>query len=94
MGHLVRYVFNFEKDQKKHFDKLIELLEDEGEIADSDNWSDKYGGQIDIEWRCGYSFDIKDWLSENGFKGKCSIEIYYLERDPDEIISYEGEKDV
>ena len=88
MGHEVRYVFEFEGKHKKDYDKLLKLLEDEGEYADE--YDDEYGGHIDIVMQHSHSFNIGEWLQEHGYKGECKINIYYLERDPDDTIYFNG----
>ena len=102
MGHEVRYVFEFEGKHKKDYDKLLKLLEDEGEYADkllklledegeyADEYDDEYGGHIDIVMQHSHSFNIGEWLQEHGYKGECKINIYYLERDPDDTIYFNG----
>jgi hypothetical protein len=86
MGTMYRYVFCFTKDQKQYFDDLTKLLEDDGEVIDTDGYDAQHGGYVQLE--CN-GRDIEKYLMGLGFKGMCKIEVTCMEPDPDKFIDYD-----
>jgi hypothetical protein len=86
MGTDYRYVFVFRENQKEDFEELRQILEKEQVLEDTDEYCD--GGYLEVVMR---QRDIKEYLKEIGFKGKCSIECTNTQPEPDEIVRYNGD---
>jgi len=84
MGHLVEYRIYF-KDEKS-YNTIAKYLNEKHEIKHNE-W-DKDTGLIEFEMHHSYRFKLAENFKENNLKAKCRIDIYYTERDPDEVQEY------